>query len=101
MTYDKDLGLSQEQYQFYQRCAEILQTSHDFSKKYSRPTRWNHRASGNGRFPGWGTIRWFNRYNIYLCFHTPVLVKRFREEQECIEWLMYHCKHSLVKQTAD
>lgn len=45
-----------DQEKFYDRCAQILNTSHKYRSPVSRRTRWNNRIVGNGRFPGFGTI---------------------------------------------
>ena len=61
-----------EEENFYRLCAEILGTEHQYrdgvprpkvdreGKSYipsSRSTRWGGREPGNGRFPGFGSIR--------------------------------------------
>lgn len=57
---------------FYQACAELLGASHDYRPyPYSRRTRWNNRAAGNGRFPGFGVIRLFGE-----CVHMQLRAPR-------------------------
>lgn len=76
-----------EQQEFYRSCAKILGVEHEFSPRYSKRTRWNHRCPGNGRFPGHGTIRWFNRDNIYVSLHTPPATGRFSDTSSCLVYL--------------
>jgi hypothetical protein len=48
-----------EKKEFYARCGEILGIEHEWNDPAGWRTRWNNRAIGNGRFPGFGLIRCF------------------------------------------
>lgn len=68
----------QEETAFYARCAEILDVEHDYRPWTGRgPNRWNNRRPGNGRFPGYGTVRYFGPNAIHVCLHTPRPVNRY------------------------
>lgn len=84
---EEETGLPVEQAQFYQQCADILGIKHEFTVRYAKRTRWNHRNPGNGRFSGYGTIRWFSRENIHLAFHSPLVTMTFSSPDECLGWL--------------
>ena len=62
---------------FYARVAELLGTSYDYKPWIGRgPNRWNNRHPGNGRFPGFGTIKMFSPTSIHVCLRAPVAVNR-------------------------
>lgn len=45
---------------FSRECAAILGADDLYrARTFARRTRWNNRDPGNGRFPGFGTIRMF------------------------------------------
>lgn len=71
---------------FYSQCAEILGTGHEFRDQVPRPkvsrdgvryipsttqTRWGPRSPGNGRFPGFGTIRLFWPETVQINLLNP------------------------------
>lgn len=85
--------LPEDQQEFYNSCAKILDVEHVFQPRYHKPTRWNHRSPGNGRFPGRGTIRWFSSDNIYVAFHTPVVTQRFSNPRQCLDYLRQLTNH--------
>lgn len=61
---------------FYRECAEILGTSYDCEGfPYRYRTRWNNRAPGNGRFPGYGLIRLFGD-QVQIALHHPVKLQQ-------------------------
>ncbi len=57
---------------FYEAAAETLGAHHEYQPWTGRgPNRWNNRRPGNGRFPGFGTVRFFGPNAIHLCLHAP------------------------------
>lgn len=74
--------------EFYQRCAGLLGTEHDYhdppkselrlrydgtiSNTYKN--RWNNRDAGNGRFPGRGIVRVYGPSCVYVVLRDPPLV---------------------------
>jgi hypothetical protein len=68
---------------FYAECARILGTTHQHKPWSGRgPNRWNNRHAGNGRFPGFGTIRMFSPNAIHVSLHHPRVVNRFVKSPE-------------------
>lgn len=62
---------------FYAACAAILGCEHAYRPWTGRgPNRWNNRAPGNGRFPGFGTVRFFGPGCIHVSLHAPRAVNR-------------------------
>ena len=93
-----------EKKEFYQRCAQILNTEHNYVDlkpriKFDRITgekiqtstaytRWGPRIPGNGRFPGFGLIRVFSPEKIFVNFSKPKSVsKMFNSYDEVINFL--------------
>lgn len=65
------------EHRFYQRCAELLSTTHAYKPWVGRPpNRWNNRHPGNGRYPGFGTIRMYAPNLIQVSLREPVLINR-------------------------
>jgi hypothetical protein len=59
---------------FYHKCAELLGTEYDckpFPWTSYRRTRWNNRAPGSGRYPGYGIIRKFGN-QIHVALKYPI-----------------------------
>ena len=57
---------------FYARCAELLGCDHTYRQWVGRPpNRWNNRNPGNGRYPGFGTIRRFGDNAIHVSLRAP------------------------------
>ena len=52
---------NEEKKEFYARCSEILGIEHEWNDPVPRRTRWNNRVIGNGRFPGFGLIRFYDK----------------------------------------
>ncbi|HYD87562.1 MAG TPA: hypothetical protein VEA80_08820 [Vitreimonas sp.] len=66
---------------FYQACAELLGAEHDYRPfPFRRRTRWNNRAAGNGRFPGFGVIRIFGD-RVHMQLRAPAAVNRWFASQ--------------------
>lgn len=56
---------------FYEGCARLLGTSYDCKPFVGhKRTRWNNRAPGGGRFPGFGLIRLFGDH-VHIALHAP------------------------------
>lgn len=87
---------------FYERCAQIIGCTHAYSsfndKIYriddrgnpcvTNATRWGGREPGNGRFPGYGTIRRFGSV-IHVCLTHPIsFTGTFTDDTEFFEFLM-------------
>ena len=58
---------------FYQDVADLLQVHHDYRFNINKGwrTRWNNRKPGNGRFEGYGLVRYFGPSLIHMVFSTP------------------------------
>jgi hypothetical protein len=62
---------------FYRECAAILGAEDLYEPRHLlklKRTRWNNRAPGNGRFPGFGTIRMFGPGHIHIALRQPEVV---------------------------
>lgn len=55
-----------EREEFYNRCSEILDISHSYHQPVPKRTRWNNRFLGNGRFKGYGVIRYHSEVSIVV-----------------------------------
>jgi hypothetical protein len=65
--------------EFYIRCAKILGVDYEPFIPYSggkRPTRWNNRSPGNGRFPNFGLIRYHSSNMIIINLKYPVIINK-------------------------
>jgi hypothetical protein len=68
---------------FYAECAALLDTTHDYEPWIGRPpNRWNNRKPGNGRYPGFGCVRWFGPTHIHVMLHTPMIVNKVARSSE-------------------
>ena len=90
---------------FYRECSEILGVDSEYkntkptAKRYDRETgklympmtsatRWGGREPGNGRYPGFGTIRMFSTNLIHVSLNKPIRVhKTFTSTEEVLEFL--------------
>jgi hypothetical protein len=52
---------NEEKKAFYAQCGNILGIEHVWNEPVPRRTRWNNRAIGNGRFPGFGLVRCYGK----------------------------------------
>lgn len=70
--------------EFYQRCSDMLGTENTYVERhqYWYRSRWNNRAPGSGRFPGYGTIRMFSPNCIHVSLLKPVECNRTFESAE-------------------
>jgi hypothetical protein len=60
--------------EFYNKCAELLGVEYDcqpFPWPNYKRTRWNNRAAGSGRYPGYGIIRKFGS-QIHVALSNPI-----------------------------
>lgn len=84
MKEEREARIGRER-DFYSKCAKILHIDHEYVVPYRKRDRWNARCLGNGRFPGFGVIRY------YSCSYIVVMCKRgtkvFENEQEVFEFL--------------
>ena len=75
---------------FYEECAKILGIEYEcepFPWTHSRRSRWNNRAPGSGRYPGFGTIRKFGN-EIHVCLRHPISHNKvYKSEQEVFDFL--------------
>ena len=81
---------------FYTRCAEILGCDHNYRPWNGRPpNRWNNRTPGNGRFPGYGTIRRFSSNAIHVSLRVPQAINAvFHQEEDVYAALLTATKSS-------
>ncbi|WP_081162841.1 hypothetical protein [Ensifer aridi] len=57
---------------FYDECSRILGAPHVFRAPLrGKINRWNNRAPGNGRFPGYGLIRMYGSHHIQITLRRP------------------------------
>jgi len=61
---------------FYEACGGILGTIHNYKQPVSRITRWNNRSAGNGRYEGFGLIRFFGPNKIHIALNHPERVNK-------------------------
>ena len=74
--------------EFYEECARILGCEYEGEAftSYKR-TRWNNRRAGQGRFPGFGTIRHYGD-DIHVALRHPITsIGTFKTEEEVISFL--------------
>lgn len=73
---------------FYKKCAELLGVPDTYRRyPYSKRTRWNNRAPGNGRFEGYGMIRLFGS-KVHMALRSPIAANRwFNTTDEALAFL--------------
>ena len=63
--------------EFYRECAAILGAEDLYrTRRFAGRSRWNNRDPGNGRFPGYGTIRMFAPDQIHIALRWPEPLSR-------------------------
>ena len=78
---------------FYQDVADLLRVESSYAYDAltvggSYRTRWNNRRPGNGRFEGFGLVRYFGPNLIHVAITNPVKVTRtFDGTEEFFCWL--------------
>ncbi len=78
-----------ENKEFYSECARLLNSDHEFVDNIPvRRGRWGPRYPGNGRFPGFGTIRIYSDILIHMSLNRPeTIVKTFDSKEKVLEFL--------------
>jgi hypothetical protein len=71
---------------FLDQCAEILNINHEYIRPYLKRDRWNTRKLGNGRFPGFGVIRYHSSSCIMVMSHKGG-TRMFNSEEEVYDFL--------------
>jgi hypothetical protein len=79
---------------FYRECARLLDASHIYRPRIGQPNRWNNRHPGNGRFPGFGTIRMHSPGQIHVSLRQPLPVIRTCRSPEEVFRLLRHLMRS-------
>lgn len=78
---------------FYRECARLLDAVHTYHPWIGRPpNRWNNRNPGNGRFPGFGTIRMYGPNYIHISLRQPVVVNKVCRSQNDVFRLLRRLK---------
>lgn len=73
--------------EFYDKCAALMGTTHEYHEPVPRRTRWNTRRLGNGRFPNRGVIRPYNASCIHVMLSNPPMTKTFTSVDALFEFL--------------
>ena len=77
--------------QFYNEVAGILGTTYDcqpFPWPSYKRTRWNNRAPGSGRYPGYGLIRCFGE-GVHIALQKPIMINKvFSSKDEALKFLV-------------
>jgi len=84
--------------EFYAACAEIMSTTHDTIVRPAgyRRNRWTNRNLGNGRFPGFGVIRFFGG-PVHIALNHPIrLTKAFETPEDALD-----CLRAIFKEGKD
>lgn len=86
--------------EFYDRCAEVLGTDHEYLPfAHHARTRWNNRRPGSGRFPGFGIIRIFGD-EIHIAINSPIPIhERVRGRRAALELLERRIEKQRRKET--
>lgn len=84
MKEEREARVRREQ-EFYAKCGELLHKDHTYRPPNFRRTRWNNRKPGNGRYEGFGLIRYHNETQIYIVSRKGT--KMFKSENEVYEFL--------------
>lgn len=68
--------------EFYHRVAEIIGGKHEGQPfRWHARTRWNNRIAGQGRYPGFGTVRLFGDI-VHVALRNPVVMHATIEGRE-------------------
>jgi hypothetical protein len=68
--------------EFYQRVAAIIGGTHEGQPfRWHARTRWNNRIAGQGRYPGFGTVRLFGDI-VHVALRHPVALHAAIEGRE-------------------
>lgn len=72
---------------FYQDVAELLRVENNWEHNPHKGwrTRWNNRKPGNGRFEGYGLIRFFGPTMIHVVLNKPLKINKvFNSTEEVL-----------------
>jgi hypothetical protein len=71
---------------FYGSVADVLGVSENYVEAMPYRRRWGQRTPGNGRFEGFGLVRWFgnNLIHVSLEGHGP---RVFSSPDEALVWI--------------
>ncbi len=80
--------------EFYRECAALLGARHDFRPwRQGSPNRWNNRRPGNGRFPGFGMVRYHSPSLVQVALRRPVAFRAtFASTADAITALRQLCR---------
>lgn len=72
---------------FYQQVADALGVENNYEYNPNTlggayRTRWNNRKPGNGRFEGYGIVRYFGPNCIHVFLHKPVKINKVFDNAE-------------------
>ncbi len=72
---------------FYQDVADLLNVDNHYEVNINKGwrTRWNNRKPGNGRFEGYGLVRFYGPGMIHVILHCPVSINKvFNSPEEVL-----------------
>lgn len=69
--------------EFYAAVAAILGVEDTFVEKLPYKRRWGQRSLGNGRYEGFGIVRWFGPTCIHVA--TPAWSGQFNDSGDALE----------------
>ena len=72
---------------FFDKCADLMGTTHEFNTPVPWRNRWNTRRIGNGRFPRRGVIRPYGPTCIHVMLTNPRFNKTFTSVEALFEAL--------------
>lgn len=76
--------------EFYEKCEDILSSGHEYQeiwKNTRRSGRWGPRQPGNGRFKGYGLIRWFSADVVHISLYHPYSVNKTYPDEVALLFL--------------
>jgi hypothetical protein len=86
---DLEIGIEEG---FYQKVAEVLKCDSNYEKfPFRKRTRWNSRASGNGRYLGHGLVRFYGPTNIHVALIKPKINGVYHTIDEAIDAIHQAC----------
>lgn len=79
----------QREEQFYENVAAIFEQTHHYKPfNLHSKKRWYNRSPGNGRYPGFGVVRYFGDNAIHIALQKPVSVNKIcASQEEVLEFL--------------
>jgi len=76
--------------EFYEEVEYILNSGHEYKEAWinnRRSGRWGPREPGNGRFKGFGLVRWFNEDLVTINLYHPYPVNYRCEDYAALTYL--------------